>query len=225
MVATNRNKFKSIADASNSGVQLRIFSDGEVGVPWRWHGLGIIRINFDPWSGKELFCTRDIDIIEDIKYGLKTEKALYNKLQYSCYLYNYNLLKEKFIDFINKFGNPETTTDCKWWNAKIKNYRIHHAINGICLPLSNYLKGGDDEGMTSIIHVPNIRTYAILNKKEYGGFEPMDYCPFCGAELPSRLDDKLSEILQNEYGLKSWKDYKKAPHEFHTNEWWIKRGL
>ena len=88
-----------------------------------------------------------------------------------------------------------------------------------------FLKGGKKEGMTSIIHIPNIRTYAILNKKEYGGFEPMDYCPFCGAKLPERLDSKLTEILQKEYGLTSWRDYKKAPKEFHTDEWWKKREL
>ena len=53
----------------------------------------------------------------------------------------------------------------------------------------------------------------------------MDYCPFCGAKLPERLDSKLTEILQKEYGLTSWRDYKKAPKEFHTDEWWKKREL
>ena len=84
---------------------------------------------------------------------------------------------------------------------------------------------GDEKDTTRLQYIPNIRTYAILNKKEYGGFEPMDYCPFCGAKLPERLDDKLTEILQKEYGLNSWRDYKKAPAEFHTDEWWKKRGL
>ena len=84
---------------------------------------------------------------------------------------------------------------------------------------------GDERNTTRLQYIPNIRTYAILSKKECGGFEPMDYCPFCGAKLPERLDEKLTEILQKEYDLNSWKDYKKAPHEFHTDEWWKKRGL
>ena len=82
-----------------------------------------------------------------------------------------------------------------------------------------------DKGMTRLTYIPTIRTFAFFRKDEKGVFDALDYCPFCGAKLPSRLDDKLSEILQNEFGLKSWRDYKKAPHEFHTNEWWIKRGL
>ena len=111
------------------------------------------------------------------------------------------------------------------WEQKIRGAVKKHTYPSICLSLSWFLKGGDEEGLTPIIHVPNIRTYAILNKKEYGGFEPMDFCPFCGAKFPQRLDRKLTEILQTEYGLQSWRDYKKAPHEFHTDEWWKKRGL
>ena len=111
------------------------------------------------------------------------------------------------------------------WKKQIQREVKKHEYPTLCSELSWFLKGGKEEGMTSIIHVPNIRTYAILNKKEYGGFEPMDYCPFCGAKLPERLDEKLTEILQTKYGLKSWRDYKKAPQEFHTDEWWRKRGL
>ena len=84
---------------------------------------------------------------------------------------------------------------------------------------------GPDRGMTRLTYIPTIRTFAFFKKNEKGVFDALDYCPFCGAKLPTRLDEKLSEILQNEYGLKDWHDYKKAPHEFHTNEWWIKRGL
>lgn len=112
------------------------------------------------------------------------------------------------------------------WEKELEYERtMHTTFQTVCDELSWFLKDGNKEGMTPIIHIPNIRTYAILNKKEYGGFEPMDYCPFCGAKLPERLDEKLTEILQKEYGLNSWKDYKKAPHEFQTDEWWKKRGL
>ena len=119
--------------------------------------------------------------------------------------------------------NAEVSRDN--WEQEIREEVKKHKYPVVCSELSWFLKGGDEEGMTSIIHVPNIRTYAILNKKEYGGFEEMDFCPFCGAKLPERLDGKLTEILQTEYGLQSWRDYKKAPHEFHTDEWWKKRGL
>lgn len=84
---------------------------------------------------------------------------------------------------------------------------------------------GYDKGMTRLAYIPTIRTYAFFRKNEKGVFDALDYCPFCGAKLPERLDDKLTEILQAECGLHSWRDYKKASHEFHTNEWWVKRGL
>ena len=111
------------------------------------------------------------------------------------------------------------------WDNKIAKYNNSHISGSVCDQLSWFLKGGDEENLTPIIHIPNIRTYAILNKKKYGGFEPIDYCPFCGAKFPDRLDEKLTEILRKEYGLNSWKDYKQAPPEFRTDEWWIKRGL
>ena len=84
---------------------------------------------------------------------------------------------------------------------------------------------GYDKGTTRADYLANIRAYVFFRKHEKGGFDAMDYCPFCGARLPKRLDEKLSEILKGEYGLNSWKDYERAPREFHTDEWWRKRGL
>ena len=111
-----------------------------------------------------------------------------------------------------------------------KNY--HNTTSGTCPRLYD-LVIGDEAGSTRAAYIPQIRAYVIY--KEYatrdlgeytgGDFDAMLYCPFCGAKLPERLDDKLTEILQGEYGLSSWKDYKKAPKEFHTDEWWKKRGL
>jgi hypothetical protein len=89
-----------------------------------------------------------------------------------------------------------------------------------------------------IIYAPNIRTYGILRERNFKdsywfeehdilecAFEAINYCDTCGAKLPEKLDQKLTEILQKEYGLDSWKDYKKAPQEFHSDEWWKKRRL
>lgn len=174
------SKYIKSVQSNESTLQLRFLPDDKIfGVPWYWHGLGIIIIRFDPWSGNSL------------------EESHKN---YTDWLDDDLKIKEK---------------------VQIKKKHSE----GICNSLSYYIDDGEDSGMTSIIHIPNIRTYAVLNKKEYGGFEPMDYCPFCGAKLPDRLDKKLTELLKKEYRLNSWKDYKKAPHEFYTDEWWKKRGL
>ena len=179
-------------------------------LPWYYHGFGKIGILYDPWTGLEIENALDI-------FAKDAEERRHEALAY-CQKYGHRLPDNEyaklFIEVTRKSLEEETKRD-----------RQRHKYSKVCSYLSSYLKGGHRDSMTSIIHVPNIRTYAILNKKEYGGFEPMDYCPFCGAKLPSRLDDKLSNILQKEYGLKDWHDYKKAPHEFHTNKWWIKREL
>jgi hypothetical protein len=129
------------------------------------------------------------------------------------------------FDLYAKYNQHRNINRWEWKKEIEEEVEKHSAYPSICSKLSWFLKGGEEEGLTSIIHIPNIRTYAILNKKEYGGFEPMDYCPFCGAKFPERLDAKLTEILRSEYGLETWEDYKKAPHEFHTDEWWRKMGL
>ena len=99
-----------------------------------------------------------------------------------------------------------------------------HSGTSVCDDM-NYMVSGYEQDKTSLAYIPTIRAYVFFKKNERGVFEAMDFCPFCGAKLPERLDEKLTEILRKEYELDSWKDYKKAPHEFHTDEWWKKRGL
>ena len=69
--------------------------------------------------------------------------------------------------------------------------------------------------------------------REYGvdllerGGVLMDFCMFCGKELPMSLRKQWYAILEEEYGLESpdEEDKKKVPQEFWTDEWWKKRGL
>ena len=97
----------------------------------------------------------------------------------------------------------------------------------VCCPdIRAHTWGGGLENLLGLIYIPNIRSYVLLNNPVYkSGHEFLDYCPFCGDKFPKRLDEKLTKILQKEYDLTSWEDFKKAPHEFHTDEWWKKRGL
>jgi hypothetical protein len=123
-------------------------------------------------------------------------------------------IERGYLDIINGYGaenyEPITTT----------------IDNCCCDSMFNLLdKNGHDSFRSYINYFPIVRTYVIYNKKELSDFIPMDYCPFCGIKFPKRLDEELTEILKSEYGLNSWKDYKKAPPEFHTDEWWKKRGL
>lgn len=54
------------------------------------------------------------------------------------------------------------------------------------------------------------------------------YCPWCGKKLPKDLRDEWFEVLEKEYNLDDPRDKeqeKLVPAEFHTDEWWKKRGL
>jgi hypothetical protein len=55
----------------------------------------------------------------------------------------------------------------------------------------------------------------------------ISHCPFCGSKLPSDLSDKWYEVLEEDYGITDpqGEERNKVPAEFHTDEWWKKRGL
>ena len=142
----------------------------------------------------------------------------------------YGEFYNNFVDFVaTKTNNANFKLPAKKvvsqseMNRYLKRRRMH--INSfVCDELEEMITG-IEKGQTSFAYIPTIRTFAFFKKHSKGVFDAMDYCPFCGARFPERLDEKLTEILQTEYGLQSWKDYKKAPHEFHTDEWWKNRGL
>jgi hypothetical protein len=163
-------------------------------------------IFFCPWDGEEL----------EQAFTWNLREKLHDNGVANAYL-------DEF-DFETQIPSNLTHLKSKqWWDNTVLTLKTQHGT-GVCSILEQQLNPEDAHGIP-LKYFPNIRAYAILNKKKYGGFEPMDYCPFCGAKFPERLDAKLTEVLRSEYGLKSWEDYKKAPHEFHTDEWWRKRGL
>jgi hypothetical protein len=208
-------------------------------VSWYYHGAGGYYLLFDPWTGDEVRCVYDYEYLEDYEYGVgwakRTLKLALEDEEFvktfgkKYYLGILKSAEDRLEKFLKTYGPVNSKKSRKCWDrevaANVKRFRKQHLEGGACDDLLYLLEGGDRERESPIIHVPNIRTYAILNEKKYGGFEVMDYCPFCGAKFPARLDGKLTEILQSEYGLESWKDYKRASAEFHTDEWWRKKRL
>ena len=82
----------------------------------------------------------------------------------------------------------------------------------------------------TIEYEPISRMYFLLLHDEDqldGTYEILKYCPWCGTKLPESLLFKINEILEEEYGLDDpdGEDASKVPPEFHTDEWWKKRGL
>jgi hypothetical protein len=187
---------------------------------------------FDPWSG----------------YWIEES---YVSCYYSAFA---NSWKNRSQQIYTKHANMNTwhlgDLPEKDWLFKIfEEDRKLHSKERFCTSLESSTRYGE-RCDTSLIEIPNIRVVAVLNKRKYGGWTSkqfelfsqrngyqglekwefsgwtaLNFCPFCGASLPERLDKKIIEVLRDEYSLTSWKDYKKAPHEFHTDEWWRKRGL
>jgi hypothetical protein len=67
-----------------------------------------------------------------------------------------------------------------------------------------------------------------LYKGKITAIQVLDYCPWCGNKLPGYLRNEWFETLAKEYNLDdpdSKEQAKLIPEEFHTDEWWKKRGL
>jgi hypothetical protein len=85
-----------------------------------------------------------------------------------------------------------------------------------------------------IIYCPAYREYSIplLYKGRAKGkitvVQNIFYCPWCDTQLPTSVRDEWFNILEKEYGLTDPYDQeqeKLIPQEFHSDEWWKKRGL
>ncbi|MDR1366842.1 MAG: hypothetical protein LBJ13_02980 [Puniceicoccales bacterium] len=185
----------------------------------KYGGVAIRPLYFCPWCGKELnqaFLLNLRGKLDD--FGV--ERACWDDFDF----------EKEIPGHLKKYFESRM-----WWDENICiHQRQHKAKKRRCDALDYEIYEGDDP----VIYWPHIRTYGLLKKKKcalkqfrfnfdynndrrkYDGFVPLDYCYFCGAKLPKRLDEELSKILQRECGLESWKDYKKAPKEFHSDEWW-----
>ena len=102
-----------------------------------------------------------------------------------------------------------------------------------CVHMDRYTVTTDEDFI--IEYMPDIRSYNFRiyeNGKYIGITQRLWYCPWCGTKLPEKLTDKMEEILEEEYGITEkdwdapgWNDDTDLPAEFHTDEWWKKRGL
>jgi hypothetical protein len=102
-----------------------------------------------------------------------------------------------------------------------------------CDAMHFHLIGSDQDGCE--LHFgynPRWRSYFIEYKKNCGGGnQRINNCPWCGAILPTPLDNEydveISKILNLSLDDLDSTSYKssKIPPEFKTDEWWKKRGL
>lgn len=186
----------------------------------------IIPISFCPWTGETVF-------IKDGEYPFSDctevdESIAQDKIAYANNTEQFILNHSRFDDNSNDNNNITSSKYTKdellekvyvRWNE----WRLQHEQYGMCVAMHEQIFFR--KHYTYLSQIPIIRAYILCRKGKRAGFDFLDYCPFCGAKLPPRLDNILTNILKEEYGLTSWKDYKKAPEEFHTDRWWKDRGL
>ena len=189
---------------------------------------------FDPWSGVWISESYEESYFWAL-YDLAQQKKKYNRFFE--------------IEYNKETEGPLELRGTEWLLKLFNENRKLHYGDRYCHSLETNVRYGS-RCDTTLIELPAIRVVAVLNKTEYGGWTEdqfelfrrrndyfgleewefdgwtaINYCPFCGAKLPDRLDKKIIETLKNEYGLCSWISYEKAPNEFHYDEWWRKRGL
>ena len=77
--------------------------------------------------------------------------------------------------------------------------------------------------------MPHLRTFFLSS---LGIYLPLLHCPWCGKRLPEELEEKMEELLAEEYNITAknwdspkWNDDTDLPEEFKTDEWWKKRRL
>jgi hypothetical protein len=157
--------FKVISNCS----KLQLYYDHEdkcFSIPLYFHGEQGYYFSFDPWNGSELRCMYDREFVSNYNNNIRIEKKLWKKDRWRCYLDNSKLHEKELHEFLGKFGRVSSPQNRKWQDLQLRCDRNSHLVKGVCDNLSYFLKGGEKEHMVPIIHIPNIRIYAILNKKE-----------------------------------------------------------
>lgn len=102
-----------------------------------------------------------------------------------------------------------------------QSYRGPHC----CFDMDSMLENNDE--LYNLKYIPKTREY-YLKSLEGPYCRTIEFCPWCGTQLPRNLRDDWFDILEEEYGLDDpgWPEQEaKMPAEFFTDEWWKKRGL
>lgn len=94
-----------------------------------------------------------------------------------------------------------------------------------CFDMDSMLDKSEGEPVYKIAYSPHVREYFLESVEGY--IRTIEFCPWCGSQLPKSLSDEWFDILEKELKLDPWipKQKKKIPAEYQTDEWWKKRGL
>lgn len=89
------------------------------------------------------------------------------------------------------------------------------------------MKAALDDTALPLNYEPRFRSYHIHLTPPSIAMITIDICPWCGTRLPENLRDQWFDTLE-ELGIdiNDYHDGKvEIPKEFHSEEWWCKRGL
>lgn len=95
-----------------------------------------------------------------------------------------------------------------------------------CIDMDSILNKKNESPIYKIGYYPDLREYFLESVEGY--ICNINFCPWCGSELPKSLSDRWFQILEEEHELDMPdlpEQKAKIPTEFLTDEWWKKRGL
>jgi len=95
-----------------------------------------------------------------------------------------------------------------------------------CFDMDSMLDKSEGQPIYKIGYYPHMREYFLESIEGY--ICSIEFCPWCGSQLPKSLCDEWFDTLENEYGLDLPdipEQNKKITAEFKTDDWWKKRGL
>lgn len=82
-----------------------------------------------------------------------------------------------------------------------------------------------DREECGITYSPSFREFGLLVRPRSQVQQQLRFCPFTGKALPESLRDRFFDEIEKLGLIDGLADIERAPAEFQSEEWWIKRGL
>lgn len=82
-----------------------------------------------------------------------------------------------------------------------------------------------DRDECGIGYSPSFREFGLTVRPGSPVWQQLRFCPFTGKPLPEPVRDRFFDEIEKLGLIDGLVDIERAPAEFQSEEWWIRRGL